>query len=51
MDVPCPTELDHNLNNGVGDLCTEYVVGLGDQATLKFNIYPLKTNLVEVVLE
>lgn len=51
MDSLCPTQLDHNLNNGVGDLRTEYVVDLGDQATLKFNTYPLKRNLVEVVLE
>lgn len=51
MNFPCPTQLDHNLRNGAADLCTEYVLGLGDQAILKLNIYPLNTNPVEVVLQ
>ena len=49
VNFPCPTQLDHNLAKGAEDLCTEYVVDLSDQATLKSNIHPLKTNLVEVV--
>ena len=38
MNFPCPTLLDYNLASIAADLCTEHVVGLGDQKALIFDI-------------
>lgn len=37
-EFPIPTQPDHNPANIATDLCTEYVIGLGDQKTLKPDI-------------
>lgn len=38
VNFPGHTQLGYKLASVAADLCTEYVVGPGDQATLKFDI-------------